>query len=110
MNLSEQVNKAILVVKSLFKDTTPTPPIPEGMTIETLWVMYQETIRGKRKKHTPGVEETVKLLLEDTELPEIPISMIAEIIRSGLNENSRHQTSRRNFTSFDILSAAFAQA
>lgn len=81
MNLSEQVNRAIVVLKGMFKDTEPAPPIPEGMTIETLWTLYQDAINTKKKKHSPGVEEAVKLLLEDPELPEIPIPMIAEIIR-----------------------------
>jgi hypothetical protein len=81
MNLSEQVNRAIVVLKGMFKDTEPAPPIPEGMTIEALWTLYQDAINTKKKKHSPGVEEAVKLLLEDPELPEIPIPMIAEIIR-----------------------------
>jgi hypothetical protein len=81
MNLSEQVNQAILVLKGMFKDSEPAPPIPEGMSIETLWVLYQDAISTKKKKQNPGVEEAVKLLLEDLELSEIPIPMIAEIVR-----------------------------
>ena len=81
MNLSEQVNRAIVVLKGMFKDTEPAPPLPPELTIEALWVLYQDAINSKKKKQSPGVEEAVKLLLEDPELPEIPIPMIAEIIR-----------------------------
>lgn len=81
MNLSEQVNRAIVVVKGMFKDNDPAPPIPEGMTLEQLWVMYQDLLNKKKKKQLPGVEEAVKLLLEDDALAEIPIPMVAEIIR-----------------------------
>lgn len=79
MTLSEQVSKAILELKALFKDSEPMPPPPEGATVESLWAMIQELTRKKAAK--PGVEEAVKLLLEDTDLAEIPIPMIAEIIR-----------------------------
>lgn len=81
MNLSDQVNKAIHELKSLFGNTEPTPLPPPDATIESLWAELQELKNAKKKKHSPGVEEAVKLLLEDPDLPEIPIPMIAEIIR-----------------------------
>lgn len=80
MTLAEQVNKAILVLKDMFKDSEPAPPPPEGATVEMLWALVLE-LRGQKKKVRPGVEEAVKLLLEDMDLSEIPIPMIAEIIR-----------------------------
>jgi hypothetical protein len=80
MTLSEQVNTAIQVLKELFQGTEPAPPIPEGMTLEKLWVLYLDATRKKKAKQ-PGVEEAAKLLLEDQNLSEIPIPMIAEIIR-----------------------------
>jgi hypothetical protein len=79
MNLSEQVNEAIKSLKGMFKDSEPAPPIPPDMTIEKLWILYLDAT--KKKKVQPGVEEAVKLLLEDDRLAEIPIPMIAEIIR-----------------------------
>lgn len=81
MNLSEQVNKAIYELRRLFKDTPPLPPIPTDMTLEDLWALYQAAISGKKKRAHPGVEEAVKVLLEDADLSEIPIAMIAEIVR-----------------------------
>jgi len=80
MTLSEQVNKAIEVLKGMFKDTEPMPPPPPDATIESLWAEVYE-FRNPKRKTRPGVEEAVKLLLEDQDLPEIPIPMIAEIIR-----------------------------
>jgi len=80
MNLSEQVNKAIQNVKDMFKDSDPVPPIPAGATLESLWAKIQE-LEKKRIVHKPGVEDAVKMLLEDPQLAEIPIPMIAEIIR-----------------------------
>lgn len=80
MTLSEQVNSAIGILKEMFVGSEPAPPIPEGMTIEKLWVLYLDATR-KKKVRQPGVEEAVKLLLEDPNLGEIPIPMIAEIIR-----------------------------
>lgn len=77
MTLSEQVDAAIMAVKGMFKEASPIPPIPPDMTLEKLWILYNS---GK-KRTSPGVEEAVRLLLENEALAEIPISMIAEIIR-----------------------------
>jgi hypothetical protein len=81
MTLSEQVNAAIAALKGLFKNAEPLPLIPEDMTLPKLWAMYCEATKGKKKRYSPGVEESVRLLLEDTRLAEIPIPMIAEIVR-----------------------------
>ena len=81
MHLSDQVNKAIASVKQMFQGSEPAPPIPEGMTLEQLWVLYLDVTRPKKKRSSPGVEDAVKLILEDQELAEIPIPMIAEIVR-----------------------------
>jgi hypothetical protein len=81
MTLAEQVNQAILDIKGMFKETVPAPPIPADMTLEKLWVLYQDSLNTKKKRSAPGVEEAVKLLLENDKLAEIPIPMIAEIIR-----------------------------
>lgn len=81
MTLADQVNQAILAIKGMFKESDPAPPIPPDMTIEALWVLYQDALNAKKKRVAPGVEEAVKILLEDPELAEIPIPMIAEIIR-----------------------------
>lgn len=80
MTLSEQVSRAIGQLKGMFKDSEPMPPPPEDATVESLWAIICELQQPKRK-YKPGVEEAVKLLLEDKELAEIPIPMIAEIIR-----------------------------
>lgn len=77
MTLAEQVELAIANIKQMFDDAEPAPPIPEGMTLEKLWILYNK----KRHHTTPGVEEAVKALLENPELAEIPIPLIAEIIR-----------------------------
>lgn len=81
MTPSEQVTKAILSLKKLFRDLSPAPPIPEGMTLETLWVLYQDAAQAKKKRHLPNVEDAVRTLLEDPDLAEMPISRIAEIVR-----------------------------
>lgn len=85
MNLADQVNRAILTLKGMFGATEPMPMPPPDATIESLWAELQELKNAKRKKLSPGVEEAVKLLLEDPELAEIPIPMIAEIIREVFN-------------------------
>jgi hypothetical protein len=77
MTLKEQVEQAIQIVKQLFDNAEPAPPIPEGMTLEKLWVLYNK----KRHNTIPGVEQVVKILLEDPNLDAIPIPVIAEIIR-----------------------------
>jgi hypothetical protein len=84
MNLSEQVNHAIQQLKGMFGGAEPPPPPPSDATIESLWAMVLE-LRGFKKKNRPGVEEAVKLILEDQELAEIPIPMVAEIIREVYN-------------------------
>lgn len=73
-------DKAIMLVKDLFKHMDPIPPVPTDMTIEELWVLYNDKISTTKHK-SPGVEPTVRLLLEDPDLAEIPIPDIAEIIK-----------------------------
>lgn len=80
MTLADQVNKAIAQLKGMFKGAEPLPPVPPDATVESLWAIICE-LRAPKKRFKPGVEEAVKLLLEDQELSEIPIPMIAEIIR-----------------------------
>lgn len=80
MTLSEQVNKAISLVKNMFKDTEPIPPPPPDATVESLWAQIHE-LKFPKRKNRLGVEDAVKILLEDPDLPEIPIPMVAEIIR-----------------------------
>jgi hypothetical protein len=84
MNLSDQVNQAIMQLKEKFNGAEPAPTPPPDATIESLWSMILE-LRGIKKKHRPSVEESVRLLLEDEGLAEIPIPMIAEIIREVFN-------------------------
>jgi hypothetical protein len=79
MNLSDQVSKAILALKGMFKDDLRPAPPPDA-TIEMLWDRILE-LEGLRRRDRPGVEQAAKLIMEDPSLDEIPISMIAEIIR-----------------------------
>lgn len=80
MTLSEQVTKAINILKDMFKGTEPVPKPPPGATIDSLWAELY-VLKNPRKTVKPGVEAAVKVLLEDKDLPEIPIPMVAEIIR-----------------------------
>lgn len=80
MTLSEQVTKAITSMKGLFREAEPIPPPPPDATIESLWAELYD-YKFPRRKTKPNVEEAVRMLLEDPDLGEIPIPMIAEIIR-----------------------------
>lgn len=71
------IDLAITRLKSLFKNSEPLPPPPPDATIESLWAQ----LHASRKIHRPTIEEAVRLLLEDDDLAEIPIPIIAEIIR-----------------------------
>ena len=79
MNLSDQVNKAVSLLKDLFRDAEPIGQPPPDATVESLWRELQ--LLKKKKVRHPGVEECVKALLEDKDLAEIPVVMIAEIVR-----------------------------
>jgi hypothetical protein len=81
LTLHEQVDGAINKLKALFKDSEPPMPPPEGATVESLWAMILALQNKGIKAVKPGVEEAVKVILEDPDLAEIPISMIAEIVR-----------------------------
>lgn len=78
LTFQEQAVEAVQIIKDMFKDMCPIPERPADLTIDELWIMYCDK---KFKYKTPGVENAVKLLLEDPRLCEIPIPMIAEIIR-----------------------------
>jgi hypothetical protein len=84
LSIQEQVNQAILIIKDQFKHSDPIPPIPFDLTLEELWVMYNDK-KTKAKHKAPTVEAAVKLLLEDPELCEIPVADIAEIIKQVFN-------------------------
>jgi hypothetical protein len=78
--LPDQIVEAIQAVKDLFGTVDPIPQIPTDLTMEALWVMYCDTQR-KRVVRPPKIETAVKRLLEDPNLDEVPIHMLAEIIR-----------------------------
>lgn len=79
MNLNDQVNKAVSMLKGLFRDAEPLGQPPPDATIESLWRELQ--LLKKKKIRHPGVEECVKAILEAPELAEIPVAMVAEIVR-----------------------------
>ena len=87
MNLEEQIQEAIVVVKGMFVDHTTDDILPVDATIESLWVeiaiLKKEIASLKKTKRgiRPRVEDAVKLLIENIQLNQIPIPMIAEIVR-----------------------------
>lgn len=88
LTLEQQIQEAIVVLKGMFGKDDPTPPgPPEGSTVESLWeevlALQKELAQLKKLKRgvKPKVEDAVKLLVENQELAQIPIPMIAELIR-----------------------------
>ena len=88
MHLPQQVELAVEILRSLFKEQimVPDSPPPDA-TVESLWeemkVMREQldTLRRAKRKNRPRVEHAARLILEDERLTEIPIPMIAELIR-----------------------------
>jgi hypothetical protein len=83
MTLTEQIEEAIRVLNGLFERTEPIPPIPEDATLESLWAQ----LHANQIKMKPGVEASVKLLLENVDLASIPIGLLAEIIREVFTQH-----------------------
>lgn len=88
LTLEQQIQAAIQVLKDMFGKDLPGPNgPPEGATIESLWAENQalqlELRKLKKLKRgvKPKVENAVKLLVEDQRLAQIPIPMLAELIR-----------------------------
>ena len=89
LNLEEQIQEAINLIKGMFGGYEPDfpPEPPRDATVESLWAelmkarreLYalKKTKRGVR----PKAEDAAKVLLCDQRLSQIPIPMIAEIIR-----------------------------
>lgn len=88
LSLEEQVAEAVQKLKGLFGNEEPTEiGPPKNATVESLWAelcaLRKEVYALKKVKRgvRPNVEKAVKLILEDPELAQIPVPMIAEIIR-----------------------------
>jgi hypothetical protein len=88
LTLEQQIQEAIKVLKTLFGNSEPGPlGPPEDATVESLWaevVALQKEIHQLKKSKRgvkPKVEDAVKLLVENKDLAQIPIPMIAELIR-----------------------------
>lgn len=88
LSLEQQIQEAITVLKGMFgKDEPPSNGPPEGATVESLWeevqALQKELTQLKKLKRgvKPKVEDAVKLLVEDPRLAQIPIPMLAELIR-----------------------------
>lgn len=85
--IDQQLVKAISSLKSLFGDLEPEAKMPEDATIESLWeevvALRRELNQLKRVKRgvKPKVENAVKILITDPELAQLPIPIIAELIR-----------------------------
>jgi hypothetical protein len=86
--LEQQIQVAIQELKTLFGNAEPGPiGPPEDATVESLWIELEtarkEIMQLKKTKRgvKPKIESAVKLLVENQELAQIPIPMIAELIR-----------------------------
>jgi hypothetical protein len=86
--LEQQIQEAIKELKTLFGNAEPGPiGPPVDATIESLWAELEaarkEIMQLKKTKRgvKPKIESAVKLLVENQELAQIPIPMIAELIR-----------------------------
>lgn len=89
LTLEEQIQTAVNMVKGMFGGYEPefTDEPPPGSTLEGLW---KEVVELRRELHSlkrlkrgvkPKTEDAAKLLLCEQKLAQIPIPMIAEIIR-----------------------------
>jgi hypothetical protein len=76
LTINEQAQKAVESVNGLFSGTIP--PIPEGATLESLWL---EVCRQKGCAKKPRKVEAIKLILEDPQLDGLTIPLIADIIK-----------------------------
>lgn len=88
LSLEEQIRAAIGSLKTMFTNQEQQAYAPpEDATVESLWAMVLELkkeIHGLKKTKRgikPKVEDAVRLLVEDPALCQIPIPMIAELIR-----------------------------
>lgn len=88
LTLEQQIQEAIKTLRSLFGNNKPEPNgPPEDATVDSLWseiVALRKEITALRKTKRgvkPKVEDAVKLLVEDQRLAQIPIPMLAELIR-----------------------------
>ena len=89
MTLEEQIQEAVDVIKGMFGGFEPEfiKDPPEDATVEGLWLeileLRKELHKLKRVKRgvKPKTEDAAKLLLCNQALSQIPIPMIAEIIR-----------------------------
>jgi hypothetical protein len=76
LTISEQAASAVRSIDALFD--SKLPPIPEGVTIETLW---GEICRLKGQAVKPKKVDAIRLILEDPILTGLPIPLIADIIK-----------------------------
>ena len=88
LTLEQQTAEAILVIKGMFGNQEPEVNAPpEDATVESLWAEILElrkelkAIKKLKRGVKPKVGDAVKLLVEDPRLAQIPIPIIAEIIR-----------------------------
>jgi hypothetical protein len=86
--LEQQIQEAIVVLKAMFGKDEPAPPgPPKEATLQSLWeevkALQLELMQIKKLKRgvKPKVEDAVKLMVENQALAQIPITMIAELIR-----------------------------
>lgn len=86
--LEQQLQEAVGLLKGMFGNAKQEPPgPPKGATLESLWkeiiALRKEITQLKKTKRgvKPKVEDAVKLIIEDPRLAQIPIPMIAELIR-----------------------------
>lgn len=88
LSLEQQIQEAITVLKGMFgKEEPASAGPPAEATVESLWAenqaLQKELAQLKKLKRgvKPKVEDAVKLLVEDQRLAQIPIPMLAELIR-----------------------------
>lgn len=94
MTLDQQLIKGTRVLQGMFADfETQNPPIPDNASIEELWHTIQalrEELREikKIKRGTrPKVEQAVKLLIEDQDLAQLSLPILAGLVRAVFKLN-----------------------
>ena len=76
LTINEQAVLAAKTVNELFVNSLP--PIPEGATVESLWI---ELCRQKGKIKNPKKADAVQTILEHPQLTGLTIPLIADIIQ-----------------------------
>lgn len=107
LRLEEQIQEAVNLIKGMFGGYEPefTSEPPPGATVKELWNEILElrkelhTLKRAKRGVKPKTEDAAKIILCDPRLSQIPIPMVAEIIRGvfksyGIDSNCSESSIR----------------